>query len=427
MADKYRLAFLTVAFIGLLSGSVWAQQKPNIYINCATSTTRCYQDYLLQSLYTCNFVRDASSATIQVLVTEKPNSQGGYRINFEFTGMNELVGKKDTIFFDLPQGQTEEYVRSMIVTHLSKGLSFLLHHTAFEKAFDAKVNESFVQADSGYIENRDLWKGWNFTAAFEGYMEGQSNYLYYNVGPKIAIRKITPKHKLVVNIQQGFKKNSYTIDEIKQSILIKSLDIIPLYARSINEHWSVGGIMHYRSSEYSNIKSSIRIAPLLEYNLFPYSKNTIKQIRFVYQAGVQSFDYYGESIWNKIQETLPYQRLAILTDVTRNWGSIRGSVQSSSYLNDLTKNRLSFVSECSFRLAKGLFFNITGQFEMVNDQISLLKNPLDETTYLLGGQQLATKNNFWAEFGISYNFGSKYTSIVNPRMGSLDEVWFQNK
>lgn len=251
--------------------------------------------------------------------------------------------------------------------------------------------------------------------------------MFYNIEPKITIRKITPKHKFVVNIQQGFKKNSYVIDNSQQSILVKSLDVIPLYARSINDHWSIGGIVHYRNNEYSNIKNSVRIAPLLEYNVFPYSQNTIKQLRLVYQSGIQTFDYYGETINQKKKEILPFQRLALLVDITRNWGSIRGSVQSSSYLDDLSKNRISFVNEYAIRIAKGLFFTVTGQFEIVNDQISLLRTELDDNTYLLGGQQLATKNNFWAEFGLTYNFGSKYNSIVNPRMGSLDEVWFQNK
>ena len=27
-----------------------AQQKPNVYINCATTQTRCYRDYLYQTI-----------------------------------------------------------------------------------------------------------------------------------------------------------------------------------------------------------------------------------------------------------------------------------------------------------------------------------------------------------------------------------------
>lgn len=406
---------------------VFAQTKPTIFINCSTNETRCYRDYLFQTLSNCHFVWDATNAQVQILVTEKANSQGGFRVNFEFTGMNELAGKKDTLWFDLPQGQTEEYVRTRMVATISKGLAFLFHHTSYEKVFEAQP-VAFKENPVASVETtKDPWNLWNFTAAIEGYTEGQSSYLFYNVEPKLTARRITPQDKFVLNLQQGFKRNSYTIDGERASILVKSLDAISLYARALGEHWSIGGMAHYRRNEYTNLRHSLRVAPLLEYNVFPYSKNMIKQMRFVYQAGVQTFGYFGKTIFDKTTETLPYHRLTLLTDITRNWGSVRGSVQSSSYLNDLRKNRLSFVSEVSFRLAKGLFFSVTGQFEVVNDQISLLKNPLNDTIYLLGGQQLATKNNFWAEFGLNYTFGSKFNSIVNPRMGYLDEVWFQNR
>jgi hypothetical protein len=423
----FRIVRTATILLLFLLKIAYAQQKPNVFINCATTETRCYRDYLFQSLNNCNFVWDATNADVQVLVTEKPNSQGGFRVNFEFTGMNTLLGKKDTLWFDLPQGQTESFVRESIANNISRGLVFMFHHSPFEHTFDLKPNAQLGETSTDSISHTDPWRLWNFTAGIEGYTEGQSNYLFYLLTPKLTIRKITPDHKFVINIEQGFKKNSYQIDGQKQSILIKSLDVIPLYARSINQHWSLGAMAHYRSNEYTNIKNSLRIAPLVEYNFFPYAQNMIRQIRMVYQAGIQTMKYYGETVNNKTTEVLPYQRLTLLSDITRNWGSVRGSVQSSSYLNTLRSNRLSFVSELSFRLAKGLFFNITGQFEIVNDQISLLKNDLDERVYLLGGQQLPTKNNFWAEFGLTYNFGSKFNSIVNPRLGYLDEIWFQNR
>jgi hypothetical protein len=416
-----------VIWLILLSGKMFSQTKPAVFINCATTETRCYRDYLFQTLSTCQFVWDATNAQVQILVTEKINSQGGFRVNIEFTGMNELTGKKDTLWFDLSQGQTEEYIRTTMATTIAKGLAFLFHHTPYESAFEVKTAETQHNPVASLKPPKDPWNLWNFTAAIEGYTEGQSNYVFYNIEPKFTARRISPQHKFVLNLQQGYKRNSYTIDGQRQAILVKSADAIALYAYALGEHWSVGGMTHYRSNEYTNLRHSFRLAPLIEYNLFPYSKNMVRQMRFVYQAGIQTFAYRGETIYNKIKETLPYQRLTLLTDITRNWGSIRGSVQSSSYLNNLRKNRLSFVSEVSFRLAKGLFFSVTGQFEVVNDQISLLKNPLSDTVYLLGGQQLATKNNFWAEFGLNYTFGSKFSSIVNPRMGYLDEVWFQNR
>lgn len=165
MTHKYRFFFLMIAFFSISSGRILAQLKPSIFVNCATSETRCYRDYLFQKLSNCHFVWDASTANVQVLITEKRNSLGGFRINLEFTGMNQLAEKKDTLYFDLLQSQTEEYIRNAMVTHISKGLSYLFHHTIYENIFKIQTNDSVLEIPSIVPESVDKWKAWNFTTA----------------------------------------------------------------------------------------------------------------------------------------------------------------------------------------------------------------------------------------------------------------------
>jgi hypothetical protein len=141
-------------------------------------------------------------------------------------------------------------------------------------------------------------------------------------------------------------------------------------------------------------------------------------------VGWQHFGYSDTTINNRLKENRLYNRLAVITDITRNWGSIRSSVQANAFLDNWKQNRITFNSFVSLRVAKGLNFFVEGRFEIVNYQISLLKNPLSDNVYLLGGHQLPTKNYFAAEFGVLFTFGSLFSNIVNPRMGQIDEIDF---
>ncbi|WP_444660179.1 hypothetical protein [Flavobacterium columnare] len=290
--------------------------------------------------------------------------------------------------------------------------------------FDSQIALSEKGKETIQKKPKDPWNHWNFTPGINGYFEGQSNSFFLEFDKELTVLRITNENKFILNAEQGTKYSSYTLDGEKIAINIHKFNAIPLYVKSINEHWSAGITAQYQMDEYKNIQNSYRAAPVIEYNIFPYSINAQKQLRLVYQAGVHYFDYFDTTIHDKEKETKAYNRIAIITDITRNWGSIRSSIQGNAFLDDWSQNRFTFATFLSLRIAKGLSFTIDGKFEIVNDQISLLQTPLEDNVYLLGGQQLATKNYYWAQFGILYTFGSIFSSTVNPRMGQIDEIDF---
>jgi hypothetical protein len=411
-----------ILLLSIVSG--YSQARPNVFVNCATTETRCFRDYLYQTISNCNFVWDAAIADVQVLVSEKPSAAGGMLLTLEFTGMNTLKGKSDTLTQEIPQGATDEFIRTHICTTIQQGLQYVFHHSPWHKLFDAQMAVLEKGSDTIETKPKDPWNHWNFTPGINGYFEGQSNSFFLEFNKELTVLRITNENKFILNAQQGTKYTSYTLEGEKISININKFNAIPLYVKSINDHWSAGITGQYQMDEYKNIKNSYRVAPVIEYNIFPYSINAQKQLRLAYQAGVNYFEYFDTTIYDKENETRAYNRLAIITDVTRNWGSIRSSIQGNAYFDDWSQNRITFTTFLSLRIAKGLSFTIDGKFEIVNDQISLLKNPLADNVYLLGGQQLATKNYYSAEFGLIYTFGSIFSSTVNPRMGQIDEIDF---
>ncbi len=68
------------------------------------------------------------------------------------------------------------------------------------------------------------------------------------------------------------------------------------------------------------------------------------------------------------------------------------------------------------RIIRGLNVNVFGGVSRVKDQIFLPDSELTPQERLLGTRQFGTDFFFFANFGFSYRFGSKFANIVNPRM-----------
>ena len=73
-------------------------------------------------------------------------------------------------------------------------------------------------------------------------------------------------------------------------------DFDGLVARSLNDHWSVGGRASIDSSTFDNIAIRLFTGPAIEYNLFPYSQYTRRQLRFGYAVGPYFARYREETL-----------------------------------------------------------------------------------------------------------------------------------
>jgi hypothetical protein len=194
-----------------------------------------------------------------------------------------------------------------------------------------------------------------------------------------------------------------------------------LVVKSINDHWSVGGYFSAYSSSYNNIKLGLNPAPAIEYDLFPYSQSTKKQLRFLYRVGFNPVRYREETIYDKKSENLWKESLEVALELKEKWGTISTSLEGSHYFQplfyDFKKNHLELWGEVSLRIFKGLNFNIYGGGARIHDQLSLPKGEASLQDILLQRRQLETSYNYYFSVGLSYTFGSIFSKVVNPRFG----------
>jgi len=178
------------------------------------------------------------------------------------------------------------------------------------------------------------------------------------------------------------------------------------------------------SSTYFNKDLGIRVAPVVEYSVFPYSESTRKQLTVQYTVGFNSFDYTAETIYEKLEEQVFDHSLTAALDLRQPWGSIRGQVSGAQYLHDLSKRRLTFDGNLDFRLWGGLSLNVRAGYSRISDQLYLERGEATDEEILLELRQLETDYRYEMSVGLNYRFGSIFNNVVNPRMDGFDRFRF---
>ncbi len=376
----------------------------NVYMNASS--------YIRQQIPYINYVRDRKVADLVIISTSETSGSGGMEYSMFLEGQGKYAGMRDTLRYSRSPDETYEQARAKQVKTLRMGLMRYVIKTPLAEYIDINFSEPISAEVS-----TDKWNNWVFRLSVSGYTSGQSSYNYLNAFGGLSASKVTEDWKIDIDFDYSYGKDEFTIeDEVYESKTIsKSADI--LMVRSINDHWSYGGSAGIASSTYSNYDLKISFMPGIEFDVFPYSESTRRQLRLLYSVGYMYNDYTDTTIYNKTREALFAHSLRGAFEVIQKWGSIDVSLTWSNYLRDFSENMLSLSGYLNWRVAKGLNINLGGSFSFIHNQISLVKGGASSEEILLRRKELETNYNYFIHFGFSYTFGSIYNNVVNPRFG----------
>ncbi|MCX6334285.1 MAG: hypothetical protein NT092_08280 [Bacteroidia bacterium] len=371
-------------------------------------------DFIRKEIPYVNYVRDIKDAGVYIISTSQNTGSGGKEYSYFFVGQNEYAGMADTLTFTATPDETSEVTRQKMVGTLKMGLMRFVAKTPLSKYMKISFSEPLSETVS-----TDKWDSWVFRSSIYGYMQGEKTYKQKYLSGSVNASRITENWK--VNLKAGLSQNDskYIIND---STTIKGTNsskyFNSLIVKSLNDHWSVGGTGSLGSSSYSNEQFSLSAMPGIEYDVFPYSESTRRQLRILYTAGFNFVDYMDTTIYNKARESLWRHSLSASYEVVQKWGNINVSLEYSNYLHDWSKNNLSAMLYLDLRIAKGLTVSFVGSGSMVHDQLGLVKGDLPVDQILLQRKELATQFQYFTSFGFTYTFGSIYNNVVNPRFGN---------
>jgi len=371
-------------------------------------------DFIRKEIPFVNYVRDIKDAGLYIISTEEHTGSGGTEYTFFLVGQNENAGMADTLRFSAAPDETPDEIRQKTVSLLKMGLTRYVARTPLSKYLQITFTEPLNSTVS-----TDKWNSWVFRSSIYGYMDGEKSRKSQYLSGSLSANRITENWKINMSSSYSQSDSKYIIDDTTTITgTNRSKSFRTLIVKSLNDHWSAGGTLRLGSSSYSNEQFYFVAMPGIEYDLFPYSESTRRQLRILYTAGFVYEDYTDTTIYNKMRETLWSHSLSAAYKVVQKWGSIDLGVSYSNYLHDWSKNNLSGSVALELRIAKGLSITLFGSASAIHDQLSLVKGDIPVDQILLQRKELATQFQYFTSFGFTYTFGSIYNNVVNPRFGN---------
>ena len=351
-------------------------------------------------------------AEIYILETQQGTGSGGSQYTITFHGQGRFLGMDDTLVYNSRPDDTFDYTRAGRTKMLGLGLMRYIARTPIFN--EVEINHEFQGEPEEVV---DRWNYWVFEIDFDPNFEIEQSRREVVWENSALASRITPDWKMEFEFDQDFRRTRYNYDDTTYNRYRRFWSQSNLIVKSISEHWSAGVRFDLTSSSFRNIYASFDFEPAIEYNIYPYSESTRRQLRVLYGIGYSYNHYLDTTIYGKIKETLYEQQLDIAYRVQQKWGSINISLEASNYLHDFSKNRLELDGSIRIRILKGLSFQVRGSAAIIHNQLSLPKGDLDEAEILLELQELQTEYSFDGGVGFTYTFGSIYNNIVNPRFG----------
>lgn len=386
------------------------EMAPKVFIDCRG----CDRDYFREHITYVNYVRDRQDADIHVLITDQPTGSGGREYTITFIGLKKFKEKQHTLVFTSGPTATRDEIRRGQVEVLERGLfPFLLETPLCNYIyldFKQRLEPTAVS---------DPWKFWIFSLSFDGDFQGEESRKSHSLEVNFSANKVTPDLKIRLGLSGEFDRRKYIYEDETIKTASDEKNFTGMVAKSLGEHWSIGGWVEAESSTYSNMDLYFNLAPAIEFNIFPYSESTRRQLRLMYKIGLVRNDYTEETIFGKLKETLYNESLTAILEIREPWGSMSVSLEGSHYFHDFEKNRLQLSGFLSFRIFRGLSVDIRGRYERIHDQLSLPRGEASLDEVLLRIKELQTAYDYFFSIGFRYTFGSVYSNVVNPRFGQI--------
>jgi len=384
------------------------KSAPRVYLDGQRLDT----NYIKTEIEFVNYVRDRTEADVHVLVSQQGTGSGGNEYTISFIGQGSYENLKNELKYFSNKVDTQDETRKGLVRVLKLGLTPYVARTPMSQilnlSFAGKVKPTAVE---------DAWDFWVFSLSSRIRLSGEQSWNNSSLNGNFSINRVTPQSRIRLGLSAFDETNKYDYDDYKETSVSRYRSIDGVYVYGLDEHWSVGAFVNINHSTYSNIRIGYTFQPAIEFNIFPYSQSTRRQLRILYRAGYNYDKYMEMTVYDKMDESTLSHALSTTFESREPWGSAELSIEAASLLRDFSYNHLRIQGYFNFRIVKGLAITLDGRYSVLHDQLSLRKGDISVEELLLKRAELASGYTYRVSVGFSYSFGSVYSNVVNPRFG----------
>ena len=415
-------ALLGLAAAGATAGPASAQDAARLvtFVDCQGYVPGCDEDFFQTEIGFAQFVRDPANAAVYVLVVRESTGGGGDRYTLLFEGRRGAIrARRDTLVTSTPPGASDDDQRRALLGRLSLGLAGYASRTGLADRISVAYAAPQTATEAGEAEAVDPWNSWVFQLSGQGFFNGQATNQSGNMFGSFSASRVTEAFKVFVRPSASYNRSSFELtDGSTFTTDNASFGLNSGAVQSLGPHWSAGGTLRLSRNTFSNVDGSVSLGPAVEYNVYPYSESTQRQLTVAYTLSALAIAYQDTTLFLKTNETLGQQRLSVGAEFAQPWGSVDVRAGASQYLapDRFDKYNLSLGGGVNLRVVRGLSVNVNGYYEFVRDQIGLRAESATDGEILTNQFELATGYSYFASVGVSYSFGSIFNQVVNPRL-----------
>lgn len=392
-----------------------ADEPVRVFLDCVA--TRCDFDHLRTEIGFVDYVRTREDADVHVLVTSQ-RAGSGLEFTLQFIGADRFEGQSDELRYMSSDTDTADERRAGFARVLSLGLVRYAIATAAGRDLRVVVARQGPPREPTGTNGGDPWNYWVFRTRLASRVDAESSVSAYGINSAISANRTTDVWKINLSADAAYWQGDYDLgDEDPYRSVSRNSGVRALVVRSLNDRWSAGLRAAATSSTYVNQDLAGRVAPAIEYNVFPYAESTRRRLTVQYAAGVRKLEYDQMSVFGLMEETRWDHSFDVALDLKRPWGTINASVDGAQYLHETDKYRINFDNEFDIRLFRGLSLNVNSAAAVIRDQIYLPAGEATPEEILVRQRQLQTGYRYQLSVGLSYTFGSIYNNVVNRRFG----------
>ena len=385
-----------------------------VFLDCDRRT--CDQNYLRREITFINYVRDRQDAQIHVLVTNQAAGSGQEYL-FNFIGLREFEGDDTQQVWVSSNTNTDDEKRAGIAQRIRVGV---LHYLAKTSLIDhIEIREQIQGIEDRFLvvdPDDDPWDFWVFRLHTDGELKGEDRRSEKKINFSVSASRTTPEWKIRNNANYRYDERTFILNDGSETVGMNRFWWFQHQTvKSFGEHWGFSGKMMTGHMTYMNNKLAIVGAPGIEYNIFPYSESSRRIFTFTYEVGMGRYQYFEETLYGKTEEILYDHTLLVNADAIQPWGEVEIGVELAQYLTDFDQWQAEVEGRLEFRIFRGLSVNLSGKWAAVRNQRFLPARGQTDEQILLRQAALATDSRYEMKAGITYQFGSIFNNVVNPR------------
>ena len=403
-----KIFFLKIFLIFISFKCLAQSEKVKVFLSC-----RCDDDFIKQNTLVFDYVRDRTLSDIEVFVFEISNAGGGRKYSFEYKGKNAFQNMDNEISTNIPTNMTFVEAREKLLKTYKLGMVYFLQNTSFQNQLEVNFYDDKNKPEELSL---DQWKNWVFEVSGSFNFENEKSIKEeeYNLG--LEVDRVTEMWRIRSDFGMRRSVKFFSGDEESYNSERKRTFFSGSIVKSLSNHFSTGVFGYYLNDTYRNYRSFVNFSPALEYNFIPYSEVLTREITLAYKIGYNFYEYFEKTIYGFLNQEMFNQSLTLNLRYREKWGSIYSYLVASQFLDQPDQNRLTLNNNINLRIVRGLSLRISGNFQLIRDQINLPQGEASIEDLLLRQRQISTNFQNRISLGLSYTFGSIFNNIVNTRL-----------